>query len=203
MIRHIISISGKDSLCTAIVQKQFYPQYSYEYVFSDTGVELPATYEWLNHVETKLGIKIKRIGTNLHSLIEKQGYFIPSINARWCTRKSKIKPLMGYYGNDPCLSYIGFRYDEKHRAKGIFTGNNIKHRFPLIENKIDLNGVWEILNHFQISPPNFVWKRLETEVLNQLSEEEKRFVSGLNLWQYNTLFSGRSRSNCYFCFFQR
>ncbi|MGC9424205.1 hypothetical protein [Vibrio sp.] len=39
--------------------------------------------------------------------------------------------------------------------------------------------------------------------VNQLSEEEKRFVSGLNLWQYNALFSGRSRSNCYFCFFQR
>lgn len=50
-MRHIIPISGKDSLWTAIYQKQKDPSLPYEYLFNDTGAELPDTYAWLDKVE--------------------------------------------------------------------------------------------------------------------------------------------------------
>lgn len=43
-IRHIIPISGKDSLCTAIVQRQA-EALEYEYLFNPTGSELPEVFQ--------------------------------------------------------------------------------------------------------------------------------------------------------------
>ena len=41
-VRHIVSVSGgKDSAALAVYLKQKYPQIPAEYVFCDTGTELP------------------------------------------------------------------------------------------------------------------------------------------------------------------
>ena len=42
-MRHIIPISGKDSLATAISQRARFPDVPYEYVYNDTRMELPET----------------------------------------------------------------------------------------------------------------------------------------------------------------
>ena len=61
-MRHIIPISGKDSLATALVQTTRYPNLPYEFLFNDVGCELPETYAWLDAVERKTGWKINRVG---------------------------------------------------------------------------------------------------------------------------------------------
>ena len=53
-MRHIIPISGKDSLATALLQLQINPQLNYEYVFNPTGAELPDVFDWINRVEKYL-----------------------------------------------------------------------------------------------------------------------------------------------------
>lgn len=72
-MRHIIPISGKDSLATAIVQTTMHPELCYEYIYNDTYAELPETYDWLNSVEKKMGFSIQRIGKSLKDVIYEQG----------------------------------------------------------------------------------------------------------------------------------
>ena len=60
--RHIVSISGgKDSAALAIHMKSKYPEIPVEYVFCDTGCELPETYEFLERLEALLGKRVNRV----------------------------------------------------------------------------------------------------------------------------------------------
>ena len=42
--------------------------------------------------------------------------FLPSPQARWCTRKLKIEPFERYVGSAPAFSYIGIRADEQRQG---------------------------------------------------------------------------------------
>jgi len=56
--RHVLSLSGgKDSAALAVYLHDKIP--NLEYVFMDTGYELPETYEFLKRMRAILGIKIK------------------------------------------------------------------------------------------------------------------------------------------------
>src|SRR6478672_8471604 len=106
-MRHIIPISGKDSLATAIVQIKRQPELDYEFVFNPTGAELPIVFEWLSKVEGYLGKEIVRIGRDLYEIIEDNNFFLPSRLARYCTRQSKIEPFEKWIGKDDCIVYYG------------------------------------------------------------------------------------------------
>lgn len=54
-MRYIIPISGKDSLATAIFQTTYQPNLPYEFIFNDTGSELPEVYKWLDNIEKSTG----------------------------------------------------------------------------------------------------------------------------------------------------
>jgi 3'-phosphoadenosine 5'-phosphosulfate sulfotransferase (PAPS reductase)/FAD synthetase len=61
-VRHICGISGgKDSSALAIYLKQTKPELHLEYFFCDTGAELPETYEYLTKLEAFLGQPIVRL----------------------------------------------------------------------------------------------------------------------------------------------
>ena len=50
--RHIVPLSGgKDSTALAVYLSQTRPELPFEYVFSDTGAELPETYEYFDRLE--------------------------------------------------------------------------------------------------------------------------------------------------------
>jgi len=127
-IKHIVSVSGgKDSAALAIYMAQSYPEIPVEYVFCDTGCELPETYEYLERLEAMLGAKVihlnaldglgveKKPGRNPFDIYLKELYgdFLPNARSRWCTRVLKIEPFERYVGEGRAFSYIGIRDDEK------------------------------------------------------------------------------------------
>jgi len=186
-MRHIIPISGKDSLTTAIVQSRVNnEEANYEYVFNDTGTELPETYQWLDKVEDKLNIEIKRIGKSLEDIIYDQK-MLPSIKARFCTRMSKIEPLEKYLEGEDAYLYFGLRYDEPERKGYDNQGHkNLIPVYPLRQNKIKLNDVYNILTHHDLLPPTFFWQRLY-DAVNQKLGDHFQLLDKLPQWFYDQL----------------
>ncbi len=191
--RHIVSFSGgKDSTAMAIHLLENYPDLKLEFLFCDTGAELEETYEYIKRFEAIFGVRIKRIDA-LESLgIKKKGDrtpfdmylkehyggFLPSPQARWCTRMLKIKPFEREIGTGRAYSYIGIRSDEnrlgyQQQKKPVVISDapNILPVYPFKEDGIVLEDVKRILKE-----------------------------SGLGFPSY---YSWRSRSGCYFCFYQQ
>lgn len=169
--RHILALSGgKDSSALAVFLKGKVP--GMEYVFCDTGKELPETYEYLAKLEAFLGKPIVRLNPDrgFDHWLDVYGGYLPSPRMRWCTRMLKLKPFEQYVGNDPVVSYVGIRADED-REGYISTKPNIRAVFPFKEAG---------LGH--------------ADIMRLLDE------SGLGLPEY---YKWRTRSGCYFCFFQR
>jgi len=170
-VRHVLGISGgKDSAALAIYLRDEVPEM--EYFFCDTGAELPETYEFLERLEAKLAKPIIRLSaeTDFNHFLKIYNNFLPSPNARWCTKELKLKPFERWIGDDPTITYIGIRADEQ-RDGYISTKAHIKPLFPFIRDGIVKADVFRILEE-----------------------------SGVGIPEY---YKWRSRSGCYFCFFQR
>ncbi|MGO4876556.1 phosphoadenosine phosphosulfate reductase family protein [Pedobacter psychrotolerans] len=140
-VRHVLGISGgKDSAALAIYLKNLYPQMEIDYYSSDTGKELDETYELINNLEIYLGksINILKGAENSHEdpfdhFLKMYGGFLPSSNARWCTKKLKLEPFEKYVGDDLVVSYVGIRGDED-REGYISRKTNIQSIFPFRRN---------------------------------------------------------------------
>lgn len=170
-VRHVLGLSGgKDSSALAIYMRERVPEM--EYVFCDTGKELPETYEFLTRMEAYLGKPILRLTSEQdfdHYLAVFNGY-LPSSRMRWCTRLLKLRPFERYVGDDVVVNYVGIRADE-HREGYISTRPNIRSVFPFRDDGITKADVVRILEE-----------------------------AGLGLPGY---YRWRTRSGCFFCFFQR
>lgn len=170
--RHILSLSGgKDSTALAIYMRDKVPDM--EYVFCDTGEELPETYDYLDRLEAYLGKPVVRLNPDRpfsHYLDIYRGV-LPDSRTRWCTRMLKIKPFEKYVGEDEAISYIAIRADETYRTGYISTKPNLKPVYPFIDAGV-----------------------IKSDVFRMLDE------SGLGAPEY---YEWRSRSGCYFCFFQQ
>lgn len=199
-MRHIIPISGKDSLATAIVQQAYQPDLEYEFIFNDVGNELPETYEWLQEVEEQRDIHIQRIGKSLNDLIEGYG-ILPAHRVRFCTREGKIEPMEEFIGEEPATVYYGLRADEPKR-EGYQNGTQaITAKYPLRLHGMGIQVVWRILEDRDLLPPAFFWPRLYNLVMEKTGKTD--IAERLEPWVYRQLFSGRSRTNCFHCFYQR
>lgn len=170
-VRHVLGLSGgKDSSALAIYMRGRVPEM--EYFFTDTGAELPETYEYLDRLEGFLGKPIVRLSAEggFDHLLSKKHNFLPSPNTRWCTRELKIEPFERWIGDDPAVTYIGIRADEA-RDGYKSTKPNIAPVFPFKDAQLGLVDIQRILAE-----------------------------SGIGIPEY---YKWRSRSGCYFCFFQR
>jgi uncharacterized pyridoxamine 5'-phosphate oxidase family protein len=140
-VRHVLGISGgKDSAALAIYVKTKYPSIDLEFYTCDTGKELDETYQLIKNLEVYLGIKIELLqGAEKSSedpfdhFLKMYGGYLPSSNARWCTKKLKLDPFEKYVGDDPVISYVGIRGDEE-REGYISTKKNIQSIFPFRKN---------------------------------------------------------------------
>lgn len=190
--RHIVPVSGgKDSAALAIYMKQNYSGLPLEFVFSDTDSELPETYEFLEKLEALLGQEVKRINALdlekverkpgreafRYFLEEKYSGFLPSPRARWCTINLKIKPFEAYVGNDLAYSYIGIRYDESRQGY-------VPKKPPVVSQKPNIIPVYPFKDN----------------KITLIDVKEILESSGLGLPKY---YEWRSRSGCYFCFYQQ
>ncbi len=142
-VKHVLGISGgKDSAALAVYMKRKYPKLNVTYYFTDTGQELDETYRLLDNIERFLERPIvrleaadaKKAGENPFDYFYKvyRGY-LPSQQARWCTKFMKIHPFEAFVGDAPTLSYVGIRGDED-REGYISTKPNIQAIFPFRKN---------------------------------------------------------------------
>lgn len=170
-VRHILGLSGgKDSAALAVLMHKRVPQM--EYFFCDTHKELPETYEYLDRLKARLGIKITHLSAErgFDHWLRVYGGMLPSPKARWCTKQLKILPLENFIGEDQAISYIGIRADE-NRDGYISTKPNITPKYPFKDEGL-----------------------VKADVIRLLEE------SGIGIPPY---YQWRSRSGCFFCFFQR
>jgi 3'-phosphoadenosine 5'-phosphosulfate sulfotransferase (PAPS reductase)/FAD synthetase len=191
-IRHIVNLSGgKDSTAMAIYMRQRYPQIPVEYVFCDTGCELLETYEYLERLQALLGAEIlylnaldglgiaRKSNRNPFDiwLYEVYGGFLPNPRARWCTRVLKIEPFEHHVGQDRAFSYIGIRADEDRDGY-------VSRRPPVISQKPNIIPVYPLRDD-----------GIELADITEIID-----ITGLGLPEY---YKWRSRSGCYFCFYQQ
>lgn len=171
-VRHILSLSGgKDSAALAIYMRDRVPEM--EYIFSDTGKELPETYEYLDRISSYLGKQVQRLNADIgfDHWYQMYGGMIPSNHRRWCTKDLKLKPFERHCGNDEVINYVGLRADE-NRSGYISHKPNIKAVYPFRDDGLVLRDIEEILRRSGVGmPPYTKW--------------------------------GRTRSGCYFCFYQQ
>ena len=171
-IRHVLGISGgKDSAALAIYVKTKYPSIDLEFYSCDTGKELEETYQLIKNLEVYLGIKINLLQGAENSsedpfdhFLQMYGGFLPSSNARWCTKKLKLDPFENYVGTDPVVSYVGIRGDEE-REGYISTKKNIQSIFPFRKN------IWS---------KDVVTKMLSNQNMEQLLTMSKNIDFGQN-----------------------
>ena len=180
-IRHLLGLSGgKDSSALAVYMRDRVPEM--EYFFSDTGKELPETYEFLDRLEAFLGKPIVRLNMDpdpsknrdFDHWLTLYGGLLPSSQVRWCTVNLKIRPFEEYVGEDKAYHYIAIRADEDrvgYKPPNTSSLRNIEPKYPFKEDGITKEEVYRILEE-----------------------------SGVGLPDY---YQWRTRSGCYFCFFQR
>ena len=177
--RHVLGLSGgRDSAALAVYMRQNYPDIDAEYFFTDTGEELPEVYEFLVNLEGFLGKTILRLNPDrdFDFWLKQYNNFLPSPQARWCTRQMKIKPFEDWV--NPMLdegatvySYVAIRSDEEYREGYSSKKDKLIVKLPLKDDGVDKKGVMDILDSV-----------------------------GLGLPKY---YAWRSRSGCTFCFYQR
>ena len=148
-----------------------------EYAFCDTGKELPETYQFLDRLEAFLGKKIERLNAERefdHWLSVFRG-LLPSSQVRWCTRLLK---------NPSPLSNLSVKIRLTTTSLSVPTRTAIGYK-PL--KNVDARNI----------EPKYPFKEdgiTERDVYRILEE------SGLGLPEY---YKWRTRSGCYFCFYQR
>lgn len=134
--RYVLGISGgKDSAALAIHLRDRVPDL--QYFFTDTGAELPETYEYLSSLEAVLGKRIARLNAErgFDHWLQVYGGALPSPQMPWCTKQLKIKPLEAWLGDTETYTYIGIRADE-NRSGYIDIKPTIRPVFPFKEGGI-------------------------------------------------------------------
>lgn len=177
--KHVLGLSGgRDSAALAVYMRQHHPEIEIDYFFTDTGKELPEVYEFLGKLEGFLGKPIRRLNPerDFDFWLKRYNSFLPSAQARWCTKQLKLKPFEQWVRplleqGTKVFSYVAIRSDEEYREGYSSKHKNLLVRLPFKDDGIDKAGVLELLDG-----------------------------SGLGLPLY---YSWRTRSGCTFCFFQQ
>ncbi len=174
-IAHVLGISGgKDSAALAVYMRDRVPDMNY--FFCDTGDELPETYEYLTLLETYLGKPIARLNPDrpFSHYLKIYDNYLPSPRMRWCTAQLKLKPFEEWVERE-------------------FAGQTVK-SYVAIRADEDRDGY---ISHKQNIEPVYPFKDdgLGKDDMYRILDD-----AGLGLPKY---YEWRTRSGCYFCFFQR
>ena len=161
-VRHVLGISGgKDSSALAIYLRNNYPELDIDYYFADTGKELDETYEFIENLQIYLSKPITILRAVADETVAPFDYFLtwryngflPSAQARWCTRHLKLEVFEKFVGNAPTVSYVAIRGDED-REGYVSTKSNIQTIFPFRKNiwsEDVINKILDNVNIFKLS----------------------------------------------------
>ena len=129
-------------------------------VFSDTGNEMPETYEYLSVMKRYLGgnsipLKIVRVRSG-ESLSDRclRRKVIPSQMWRWCTRDMKVTPIHAFYRSlkSHVYQYMGIDYGEVHRMKSA-KADYVTNLYPLIDYRISRDGCINLIKEAELPVP--------------------------------------------------
>jgi 3'-phosphoadenosine 5'-phosphosulfate sulfotransferase (PAPS reductase)/FAD synthetase len=172
-VRHILSLSGGKD-STALAIHMRDRVAEMEYVFCDTGEELKETYEYLDKVEAYLGKPIVRLKNSRHG-------FADLLEARRGFLPSpQARWCTQYLKIKPFEDYVG----DDHVYSYIAIRADEPQRKGYISTKPNIAPVYP-----------FIEDGIVKDDVYQLLVD-----SGLGLPEY---YKWRSRSGCYFCFFQQ
>lgn len=175
-LRHVVMLSGgKDSTALALYLRERYPERTYEYVFCDTHKELPETYEYLARIEAALGQPIERLASQ-HG---ERGF-------------DHYLKLYGGYLPSPkqrwCTRQLKIEPFERHVGSDptlLYVGLRAdERRSGYVSTRENIRAVFP-----------FKEDGIDKAAVLRILEE-----SGVGLPSY---YEWRSRSGCYFCFFQQ
>ena len=172
---HVLGVSGgKDSAALAVYMRDRVP--NMHYYFCDTGEELQETYEYLGQMENFLGTTITRLNPDrpFSHYLKIYNNYLPSPRMRWCTAKLKIEPFERWLDVE-------------------FANANIM-SYVAIRADEDRDGYISHRENIQAVYP-FKEAGIDKEGVYRILED-----AGIGLPEY---YKWRTRSGCYFCFFQR
>lgn len=173
-------------------------------IWADTGSEHQYMYERLDKVENQIKnihpnfsiIKVKgnckyknEKFDNLERLIVAQKY-MPSGQARFCTRIFKIEPIDKYLSEQgECELMIGLNADEENSREGNWgLQNNVKYTYPLIEDGLTREDCEEILYKYNLHPQMPVYmSRGGCRMCFFKSEKEYRAMYHLSNKEFNEI----------------
>lgn len=172
-IRHILSLSGGKD-STALAVYMRDKVPDMEYVFMDTGEELAETYGYLERIESYLGKTIVRLKNN------RQGFKDLLEARRGFLPSPKMRWCTHYLKIKPFEEYVG----NDAVVSYVAIRADEPQRKGYISTKTNISTVYPFIEDGLIKQDIF-----------KILEE-----SGLGLPEY---YKWRSRSGCYFCFFQQ
>ena len=142
--QYVVSYGGginSTALIILLVKKKIPLDYV---IFSDTGNEMPETYEYLDVIKRYLSrrnipLEIVHV-RNGDSLSDRclRRKVVPSQIWRWCTRDMKVTPIHAFYRSlkSHVYQYMGIDYNEIHRMKPS-REEYVTNLYPLVDYKID------------------------------------------------------------------
>lgn len=175
-VRHICLLSGgKDSTALAIYMRDKHPEIDMDYVFNDTHKELPETYDFLERVQHYLGKEVIRLTSNL----AERGFDHWLKMYRGLLPSPNTRWCTRKLKIEPFEDYIG------DTPTFLYIGIRAdERREGLISTKPNITPVYPFRED------------------GIIKEDVERILEdcGVGLPDY---YQWRSRSGCYFCFFQR
>lgn len=175
-IRHILLLSGgKDSTALGIYMRDHHPEIEMEYVFCDTHKELDETYEYLTRVEAYLGKPITRLSSELGE----RGF------DHWLTMYRGYLPAPNMRWCTRKLKIEPFEQHVGEDPVSLYIAIRAdEYREGYISTKPNITPLYP-----------FKEAGITKADVFQILE-----ASGIGLPEY---YKWRTRSGCYFCFFQR
>ena len=189
---YIIPVSGgADSTSLAILLHRMFPEVDFKLVFTDTGAEDPEIYECLDKLEAYIQRPIDRVlpERDMWQLLKDYGNYLPSSQARWCTRLTKAEPfkkwLTQFDGTQKWV-FVGIRADESTRVA--FTLDEAGTEMPFINLGWRRQDVFQLLKE-TIGIPRFYSRRSRSgcsfcpfqrrqELVGLLQETPEEFLKG-------------------------
>ena len=158
-IRHVLSFGGGVNSVALMVLLLRENMPLDEAIFSDTGGEVPETYEYLEIAKDYLAERgvpltlVAKKGTSLYDTAWRREVF-PSAIWRWSTRDFKVTPILRHYRSlgMHVNQYLAIARDEIQRMKDSRV-DYVTNLFPLIDRDITRAGCIEIIQQAGLPIP--------------------------------------------------